>query len=118
MYNYFVHPPHFIWKPRANIAAAFLQFIFRSPVLHLGLSIGGAFLFACLLVYDTQMVMQRFSAEEYVVAAITLYLDILNLFIYILRILQATNSNNWITPLLLCHYDPLPNPTLPFGGLI
>ncbi|VDD76670.1 unnamed protein product [Mesocestoides corti] len=66
---------------------------FGSPAIHLALSIAGAFIFACLLIFDTQMIMQRFSAEEYIAASITLYLDILNLFLYILRILQATNNN-------------------------
>ncbi|VDK35297.1 unnamed protein product [Taenia asiatica] len=65
---------------------------FASPAIHLALSIGGAFLFACLLIFDTQMIMQRFSAEEYIAASITLYLDILNLFLHILRVLQAANN--------------------------
>ncbi|VDM01645.1 unnamed protein product [Schistocephalus solidus] len=71
-----------------------LQLFFGSPALHLVLSIGGAAVFACLLVYDTHLIMQRFSAEEYIAAAITLYLDIINLFLYILRILQATDSHS------------------------
>ena len=33
------------------------------------------------------MLMRRLSAEEYILAAINLYLDILNLFLHILRIL-------------------------------
>lgn len=37
------------------------------------------------------MIMQKVSAEEYILATITLYMDILNLFMYILRILEALN---------------------------
>ncbi|VDL61698.1 unnamed protein product [Hymenolepis diminuta] len=66
---------------------------FGLPVIQLATSIGGAILFSFFLIYDTQMMMQRYSPEEYIVAAITLYLDILNLFLYILRILQSTNNN-------------------------
>ncbi|CDS38067.1 transmembrane BAX inhibitor motif containing [Echinococcus multilocularis] len=66
---------------------------FASPAIHLALSIGGAFLFACLLIFDTQIIMERFSAEEYIAASITLYLDILNLFLYALRVLQTANNS-------------------------
>ncbi|KAM3181207.1 hypothetical protein ACTXT7_014820 [Hymenolepis weldensis] len=66
---------------------------FGLPAIHLAISISGAILFSFFLIYDTQMMMQRYSPEEYIVAAITLYLDILNLFFHILRILQATNNN-------------------------
>uniref|UniRef100_A0A0X3PCS6 Protein lifeguard 4 n=1 Tax=Schistocephalus solidus TaxID=70667 RepID=A0A0X3PCS6_SCHSO len=76
----------------ALIVGGLTNLFFGSPALHLVLSIGGAAVFACLLVYDTHLIMQRFSAEEYIAAAITLYLDIINLFLYILRILQATDS--------------------------
>lgn len=38
-----------------------------------------------------QMIMTRLSAEEYIVATIQLYLDIINLFIEILKILEKVN---------------------------
>ena len=47
----------------------------------------GAALFSLFIIYDTHMLMRRLSAEEYIFAAINLYLDILNLFLHILRIL-------------------------------
>ncbi|VDN96684.1 unnamed protein product, partial [Rodentolepis nana] len=65
---------------------------FGSPTIHLAISIFGSILFSFFLIYDTQIIMQHYSPEEYIVAAITLYLDILNLFLYILRILQSTAS--------------------------
>ena len=48
----------------------------------------GAMLFSLFIIYDTHMLMRRLSAEEYIFAAINLYLDILNLFLHILRILS------------------------------
>lgn len=45
-------------------------------------------LFSLFIIYDTHMLMRRLSAEEYIFAAINLYLDILNLFLHILRILS------------------------------
>ncbi|KAI8870952.1 UPF0005-domain-containing protein [Ramicandelaber brevisporus] len=52
-----------------------------------------ALVFSGFIVYDTQNIMQRFSPDEYIVAAVELYLDILNLFIAILRILNNANSD-------------------------
>lgn len=43
------------------------------------------------IIYDTQMIMTRVSPEEYIIATIELYLDIINLFIEILKILDKIN---------------------------
>ena len=60
----------------------------RSSFIHLGLSIGGAVLFSLFIIYDTNLIMKRMDAEDYVMGVITLYLDIINLFMKILKILQ------------------------------
>jgi len=57
----------------------------------------GAILFSFYLVYDTQMMMggdhkYSISPEEYVFAALALYLDIINLFLYILRFVGAVRD--------------------------
>lgn len=52
-----------------------------------------ALLFSAYILVDTQMVMRKHHVEEEIAAAISLYLDIINLFLAILRILNA-NSNN------------------------
>ena len=46
---------------------------------------------AGFIIYDTQMIMTRVSPEEYIIATIELYLDIINLFIEILKILEKVN---------------------------
>ena len=46
---------------------------------------------AGFIIFDTHMIMTRVSPEEYVIATIELYLDIINLFIQILRILSELN---------------------------
>lgn len=53
----------------------------------------GALLFSFYLVYDTQLMIggdhkYSISPEEYIFAALNLYLDIINLFIYILRLMR------------------------------
>ena len=55
------------------------------------LSCFGALLFSLYLIHDTQMLMggdhkYSISPEEYIFAALTLYLDIFNIFMYILSI--------------------------------
>ncbi len=42
-------------------------------------------------VYDTHMIMKRLSPDEYIMGAISLYLDFVNLFLYILRVVRARN---------------------------
>jgi FtsH-binding integral membrane protein len=51
----------------------------------------GALLFSAYLVFDTQMILggknrMQFSLDDYVPAAISLYLDIVSLFIYLLQL--------------------------------
>lgn len=48
----------------------------------------GCVIFSLYIVYDTWLIQRRLSAEEWVLANISLYLDIVNLFINILRILN------------------------------
>ncbi|KAF7164388.1 hypothetical protein CNMCM5623_008976 [Aspergillus felis] len=51
-----------------------------------------ALIFSAYILVDTQLVMRHYHVEEEIAAAISLYLDILNLFLAILRILN--NQNN------------------------
>ncbi|CAD7963726.1 unnamed protein product [Amoebophrya sp. A120] len=58
----------------------------------------GAVLFSFYIIYDTQLIMGgkhkvQFSIDDYVFAALNIYMDILNLFLDLLRIL-GENSNN------------------------
>eukprot|EP00304_Pavlova_gyrans_P002502 CAMPEP_0206046026 /NCGR_PEP_ID=MMETSP1466-20131121/17537_1 /ASSEMBLY_ACC=CAM_ASM_001126 /TAXON_ID=44452 /ORGANISM="Pavlova gyrans, Strain CCMP608" /LENGTH=264 /DNA_ID=CAMNT_0053420989 /DNA_START=41 /DNA_END=835 /DNA_ORIENTATION=+ len=47
----------------------------------------GALLFSAFIVYDTWMISKKMGPDQYVQAAISLYLDIINLFVELLRIL-------------------------------
>ncbi|KAL3281055.1 hypothetical protein HHI36_004279 [Cryptolaemus montrouzieri] len=70
----------------------FLQLVLQSNAFEMILAIGGAFLFSLFIVVDTHLMMYHISPEEYILATINLYLDILNLFLEILRILQAARN--------------------------
>lgn len=57
----------------------------------------GALIFSVYLIYDTQMMMggkhkYSISPEEYIFAALNLYLDIVNIFMYILTIIGLTRD--------------------------
>jgi len=58
----------------------------------------GALIFSLYLVYDTQMMMggdhkYSISPEEYVFAALALYLDVINIFLFVLRLVGLAKSN-------------------------
>jgi len=69
-----------------------MMFMFiGGEVKEMAFAVGGAILFSGFIIYDTHMIMTRVSPEEYVIATIELYLDIINLFIQILKILSELN---------------------------
>ncbi|XP_055311041.1 protein lifeguard 1-like [Sitodiplosis mosellana] len=80
------------------ILTSFLMMFWRNHVAELVFSSIGALLFCAYLIHDTQLIMggnHKFSMspEEYILGAITLFLDIINIFLYILRILGAASKN-------------------------
>lgn len=75
------------------IWALVFQMFFQSPIIEMALSVGGALLFSLFIIYDTHMIMHKVSPEEYIHAAINLYLDIINLFLHILRIMAEARRN-------------------------
>lgn len=52
----------------------------------------GAVLFSGYIIYDTENLIKRFTYDEYIWASVTLYLDILNLFLAILRMLRQGDN--------------------------
>lgn len=73
------------------IGGGFIQILVGGEMTETALAVGGALLFSLFIIYDTQMIMTRVSPEDYILATIQLYLDIINLFIEILKILEKVN---------------------------
>ncbi|KAH9490169.1 hypothetical protein Btru_051240 [Bulinus truncatus] len=72
--------------------------IIQSRYLSLVYASLGALLFSAYLVFDTQMMIggkhkYSLSPEEYIFAALNLYLDIVNLFLFILSIIGSSRDN-------------------------
>ncbi|KAG5856719.1 hypothetical protein ANANG_G00010880 [Anguilla anguilla] len=75
---------------------AVLCIFIRNKILHIVYASLGALLFTCFLAVDTQLLLGNkklsLSPEEYVFAALNLYTDIINIFMYILAILGRSRE--------------------------
>ncbi|KND02067.1 uncharacterized protein SPPG_02570 [Spizellomyces punctatus DAOM BR117] len=72
------------------IIGTFIQiFLPYNSTFNLIIAVATAVLFCAFIVYDTQEIFTKLSPEEYIAAAVELYLDLINLFLAILRILDA-----------------------------
>jgi FtsH-binding integral membrane protein len=69
------------------IGTTLLNFFFNNQVVDLWLASVAVLLFSGLLVYDTWRLRNFFGPDEYVGAAVQIYLDLLNIFMAILRIM-------------------------------
>jgi FtsH-binding integral membrane protein len=65
-----------------------------SPGWDIAYSVLGTIIFCGYIVYDTHRIMHVLGVDDYVLGAIELYLDLINLFMYILRILSASSSRD------------------------
>jgi len=70
--------------------AAFFPYNSTAELVYGGIA---ALLFSAYILVDTQLVMRHYHVEEEIAAAISLYLDIINLFLAILRILNSQSNN-------------------------
>ncbi|KAG5315020.1 LFG1 protein, partial [Acromyrmex insinuator] len=71
--------------------------IWHGKVITLVYASLGAFIFSLYLIYDTQMMIggkhkYSISPEEYIFAALSLYLDVVNIFLYILTIIGVSRD--------------------------
>ena len=71
----------------------FLQMFFHSDELELIYAGFGALVFCGFIIFDTSLLMNQLSPEEHILASINLYLDIVNLFLHILRVLDSMKKN-------------------------
>lgn len=74
------------------LLGGFMQIFIQSTMFELALCIAGAILMSMFIVFDTRLIMHTLSPEEYILATINIYLDVINLFLYVLRILAASKQ--------------------------
>lgn len=53
----------------------------------------GCIIFSGYILFDTWLIMEKLSPHEYILAAVMLYLDIINLFLMLLQLLSESNRN-------------------------
>lgn len=75
-----------------------ISIFYRGEFFNFILSVGGAAVFSCYIVYDLQMIMGSkslsISPEEYIFASLTLYVDIIRIFMELLKIMRYLNESN------------------------
>ena len=71
------------------LAGALNLFIVGSSAFAFGISCAALLLFSGFVLYDTSNIIRRYPVNEYVAGALDLYLDAFNIFLALLRILNA-----------------------------
>merc|ERR1712151_445804 len=79
------------------IGFGFMTMFIQNHVMEIMYSSVGALIFSCYLVFDIQLLMHgkrvQLSPDDYVFAALNLYLDIVQLFLHILRLYGEMSRN-------------------------
>lgn len=77
------------------IATSILNMFFRNPTASLWLAAGTIFVFGGLLVFDTWRIVRSgaYGEDDYVPAAVQIYLDLLNIFLAILHLLGGNRRS-------------------------
>jgi modulator of FtsH protease len=75
------------------LAALLLNFFMHSAATSLVISSVGVLVFSGLLVFDTWRILRSgaYGPDDYVIAAVQIYLDLLNMFVFILSLLGGGN---------------------------
>jgi FtsH-binding integral membrane protein len=78
------------------IATSLLNMFFRNPTASLWLAAGTIFVFGGLLVFDTWRIVRSgaYGEDDYVPAAVQIYLDLLNIFLALLQLLGGGNRRS------------------------
>jgi FtsH-binding integral membrane protein len=76
----------------AVIGIMIVNFFVKSAAADLAISWIGSVLFSLFILYDTSRIMRTHESDEYVSGALSLFLDFINLFLFILRILSNRRS--------------------------
>lgn len=75
------------------IGTSLLNMFFHNQTAGLWIAGVGTLLFSGLLVFDTWRLRNVYGPNDYVLAAVQIYLDLLNLFLFILRLLGGGRRN-------------------------
>lgn len=74
------------------IATSVINLFWRNEGASLWIASVGVLLFGGLLIFDTWRLKNQFGPDDYVQAAVAIYLDLLNMFLFILRLLGGRRN--------------------------
>jgi FtsH-binding integral membrane protein len=83
----------------AIILTGIINIFFRNSLLNLLIIFSGCLMFSFMIIYDMQMIISqkhikyKFYLDDYVLAALCLYIDTVNFFIYIVQFLIITDTD-------------------------
>ena len=69
-----------------------LSMFVQSSAMGFAVAAGGVLLFSAFILYDTSQIIHHYREEEWVAAAMALYLDVLNLFLFLLQLLGGNRD--------------------------
>ena len=75
----------FLW---ILLVGSLVHVFFPTEIGDFMISLAGAIIFSGFIILDTHMIMHKVSPDDYIMATINLYLDMINLFLYILRMMK------------------------------
>ena len=67
---------------------------FAVPALYAAIATGGIVVFSGFVLYDTSEMLKYMSPDDAIVASVQLYLDIINIFLYVLQLLGLCGNND------------------------
>jgi FtsH-binding integral membrane protein len=73
-------------------ATSLLNIFFQNQTIHLWIAAVGVVIMSGLLIFDTWRLKNAYDPDEYVVAAVRIYVDLLNMFMFILALLGGRRS--------------------------
>jgi len=71
------------------VLSVVLNLLIASSAFSFGIAVASLLLFSGYVLYDTQQILHRYPTNEYVAGALDLFLDVYNIFVALLRILNA-----------------------------
>ncbi len=83
----------------ALVAVSICTFVFQlvaqtrlSRWIYFAISIFGALIMSAYILYDTSLILHRYGPDDYVIAVASLYIDVTNLFMYMLSIFSLIQT--------------------------
>ncbi len=76
----------------ALFVAGIVMFFVHAAWASMLYSIAGVLIFSGFVLYDTSQIIHRMAPEDWVMGAVALYLDFVNLFLFILRLFSSRRS--------------------------